>query len=369
MIKPLHVFVILCATAFGCLMPAAAFCQSAYLVKGKVIDKITGASLQGASVFAQNTTFGEVSDASGNFCLRLPEGGYTIAVTFTGYETETIRINRSLAQDSSFVFQLSANEKPLEEVSVAISNEVADGWEKYGGLFTDNFIGQTKFSKECVIKNPEALRFFYNKKKNRLKVLAKEPLVVDNFALGYTLTFAIDSFINEYNTKTSLFIGYPLFTAMQGTPAQQQAWNDNRLLAYKGSMLHLMRSLYARDLQQQGFELQFIVKNNKQEYPIPLKDVYAALNYSKDDSTGIVEFYPNQPEVAVIYKSKPEDAYLQQDPTIKKDFQLSTLAFTSGETMNIESNGFFYDQEEMVSNGYLGFKKLGDMLPYDYYPE
>jgi hypothetical protein len=340
---------------------------SYYTVKGKVIDKNTKAPLQGASIFAQNTTFGEASDPTGNFSIRLPEGGYSLVVTYTGYETENIRINHASSQDSNFVFELSPKVKALEEVSIAISSEVKDGWQKYGGFFTDNFVGQTKFAKQCVIKNPEVLHFYFSKKKNRLKVLAKEPLIVDNFALGYTLKFAIDSFTNEYNTKTNLFIGYPFFEQMKGSPEQQETWVKNRAAAYKGSMLQFMRSLYSRTLQDDGFELQFIIKSNNEEYPIPLKDVYGALNYSKDDSTNTVEFFPNQNEVAVIYnKEKPESAYLQQDSSARKQFQLSTLTFSPGESVVIEQNGYYYDQADIITNGYLGFKKIGDMLPYDY---
>lgn len=340
---------------------------SYYIVKGKVIDKNTKAPLQGASIFAQNTTFGEASDPNGNFSIRLPEGGYSLVVTYTGYETENMRINHASSQDSGLVFELSPKEKALEEVSIAISNEVKDGWQKYGGFFTDNFVGQTKFAKQCVIKNPEVLHFYFSKKRNRLKVLAKEPLIVDNFALGYTLKFAIDSFTNEYNTKTNLFIGYPFFEEMKGSPEQQETWAKNRSAAYKGSMLQFMRSLYSRSLQEDGFELQFIIKSNNEEYPIPLKDVYGALNYSKDDSTNTVEFFPNQNEVAVIYNNeKPEEAYLQQDGSAKKPFQLSTLTFSPGESVVIEQNGYYYDQADIITNGYLGFKKIGDMLPYDY---
>ncbi len=62
-----------------------------------------------------------------------------------------------------------------------------------------------------------------------------------------------------------------------------------------------------------------------------LKIMYGALNYSKDDSTNTVEIFPNQIEVAVIYnKEKPEDAYLQQDPSAKKTFSIINIIFCSG---------------------------------------
>ena len=57
------------------------------------------------------------------------------------------------------------------------------------------------------------------------------------------------------------------------------------------------------------------------------------------------------------------------DSTVNKGFQLSTIFFPKGESFFIEPNGYFYDQEDIITNGYLGFKKMGDMLPYDYEPE
>ncbi|MEO6818915.1 MAG: carboxypeptidase-like regulatory domain-containing protein, partial [Ginsengibacter sp.] len=66
-----------------------------YEVKGKVVDKSTGLPLQGASVFAQNTTLGVTSDEQGNFSIRLPDGGYSLTVTFSGYETEVERVNNN----------------------------------------------------------------------------------------------------------------------------------------------------------------------------------------------------------------------------------------------------------------------------------
>jgi hypothetical protein len=352
------------------VIPNKLFAQTSYyLVKGKVVDKNTETPLAGASVFAQNTTIGEATDAGGNFSIWLPKGGYSLVTTFTGYETQTIRVNGS-SQNDSLLFELNPEVTSLEAVTISISNEVKDGWEKYGKFFTDNFIGQTRFSKLCFIKNPEVLHFYFSKIRNSLKVLAKEPLIVDNFALGYTLKFAIDSFTNNYHTGTNLFVGYPLFTEMKGTPEQQEMWQANRAIAYKGSLLQFMRSLYSRTLEENGFEIQFIVHNNGEDYPIHLGNVYGALNYKKDDSTNIVAFYPNQREVALIYnKATPEKSYTDLDSAAKKTFQLSTLIFPEGEKFFIDQNGYFYDQEDLVTNGYLGFKKMGDMLPYDYQPE
>lgn len=340
-----------------------------YTISGKVIDKNTKAPLGGASVFAQNTTFGVATDADGNFRLKLPNGGYELIVTFTGYETESMRISNATADDKNIVIEVTPKEKSLGEVSVVVSNEVKDGWEKYGQFFTENFIGKSEYALQTTIKNPEVLKFYYSKKKNRLKVMASEPLLVENNALGYNLKFTIDSFTYEYGNNLAQFVGYPLFEEMQGTPEKQAVWQQNRLKTYNGSMLHFMRSLYNKNLSENGFEVQFLVKNNGNEMPIPVKDPYLALNYEKDDSSNIIEFSPNQPTMIVLYtKAQPEPLYFNFDPKAKKDFQVSTVSITPGESIAIEENGYFFEQTDITANGYWGFEKIANMLPYDYKP-
>jgi hypothetical protein len=358
---------ILCLISFFFLATQIFSQSSYYTITGKVIDKNTRLPLQGASVFAQNTTFGIATNAEGTFILKLPNGGYELIVTFTGYETESMRISSATADVNTIVIEVSPKEKSLQEVSVVASNEVKDGWQKYGEFFTENFVGKSEFSQQTFIKNPEILKFYFSKKRNRLKVLASEPLIVENFALGYNIKFAIDSFTYEYDNNTAQFIGYPLFEEMQGTAEKGVTWQQNRSKAYSGSQLHFMRSLHSKNLSDEGFEVQFLVNNNDEEKTIPLKNPYLALNYSKDDSTNTVEFHPNQPDMIVIYtKGKPEPAYFNFDPKAKKDFQVSTVSVAKGESIVIEENGYFFEQTHITTNGYWGFEKIGDMLPYDY---
>lgn len=351
---------------FSILFFTSSVFSQQYTITGKVLDKESKAPLVGASVFAENTTFGVATDAEGNFKLRLPNGGYELIITFTGYETESIRISNATAGDN-LIINVSPKDKSLQEVSVVASNEVRDGWQKYGDFFTENFIGSSEFGKQTTIKNPEVLKFYFSKKRNRLKVLAEEPLVVENFALGYTIKFAIDSFTYEYENNVAQFVGYPLFEEMLGTADKGIVWQENRNKAYNGSQLHFMRSLFNKTLANEGFEVQFLVNNNDVETPIRLKNPYLALNYSKDDSTNTAEIKPNQPDMIVIYtKVKPESAYLQFDPKAKPDFQASTLHVTKGESIVIEENGYFFDQSDITTNGYWGFQKIGNMLPYDF---
>jgi CarboxypepD_reg-like domain len=349
---------------------ATCFSQSYYTVYGKVISAETRQPLQGASVFAQNTTLGTATDAEGNFKLSLPDGGYSLAITFTGYNTESKRISNADGNDRNAVYELSQKQKQMEEVAVVATSEVKDGWAKYGGFFIEKFIGQTTNSASCSIKNKDAVKFYFSRKKNRLKVMAAEPLQIENKALGYNIQYNLDSFTHEYNTQVSLYTGFPLFEEMTAAGSEQQAaWQKARSDAYKGSILHFMRSLYNKTLQPQGFEVQFLVQVNGNDTALSLKDYYAALNYTKEDSSAIVEVKPNQLRVGIIYtKEKPAGNFITLNPEEPSAFQFSTLTFLPGESIGIEQNGYYFEQNDIAISAYWTWDRIADQLPYNYLP-
>jgi CarboxypepD_reg-like domain len=344
------------------------FSQPGYTISGKIIDAETKQPLQGASVFAENTTIGTATNERGYFSLGLPGGGYSIVVTFTGYQTETKRVTAGDAGNNETVIEIKRKEKSLEEFVIKSTAEVTDGLAKYGDFFVENFIGKTANSKQCYIKNKEALKFFYYRRSKRLKILATAPLEIVNDALGYTIKYELDSFVHEYNTDISLYTGYPLFQEMQSTDVSQiEKWNTARKAAYNGSILHFMRSLYQKKLKEDGFEIQFIVKNKDKETAIPLKNFYGALNYSMDDSSNTVDILPRQKDVAVIYKNESSpDSYITENPDASSKFQLSMLSFLPDESLNIEQNGFYFEQNDITITGYWAWEKVADMVPYDY---
>jgi hypothetical protein len=366
-----HMKKILSSLLLICLSLAAFSQADFYYITGKVIDKNTTAPLAAASVFAQNTTFGTVTDSAGNFRLKLPNGGYDLAVTYTGFETDSRRITTADAGNKNIIVELKEKQKEMEEVAVVSGPPtVKDGWVKYGQFFLDNFIGTTKFGHDCVLENHEVLKFYFSKKRNRLKVVATEPLVIDNNALGYKIKYVLDSFVNEYDTQVSLYSGSPLYTEMQPVnDAQEIRWHNNRLHAYNGSMLHFMKSFYSKTLKENGFDVQYLLKNNGVDSAIRIKDYYTGLNYDKDDSSQVVEITPNQPDVIVLYtKDKPSDDYLKQSGDTHIQDQLSIITIAPQKSIAIEQNGYYYDQNDITISGYWTWRKAGDALPYDFNP-
>ena len=358
---------LLCLAFLSCNLLAQ---SDAFSINGSVVDAVTRLPLQAASVFAQNTTIGTATDAQGHFALRLLNGGYDLIITFTGYQTVVKRISTVDALDKNIVIEISKKEKALQDVVITSNNEVKDGLIKYGDFFTDNFIGKTANSNQCIIKNKALLKFYFSKKKNRLKVMAAEPIEIENAALGYKIKYTLDSFTHEYGSQLSTYSGYPLFEEMKpADDAQKMMWYNNRLKAYYGSMLHFMRSVHNKTIKEQGFEIQFVKNSNDKEIAIPITDTYGALNYVFTDSTQQAEIMPNQPNMAVLYtKQAPDPLYISQTDDVPRNFQLSVISIADNQGVDIEQNGYFFDQNDIVITGYWTWQKVADALPYDFKP-
>jgi hypothetical protein len=321
---------------FFLLASQVAFSQADnFIASGKVLDAASKQLLSGASVFCQNTTLGTITNKEGLFSIRLPKGGYDLIISYTGYETENLHINSSNAAD--LVIELKTKDMSMSEVTVSGSNEVADGLAKYGKFFTDNFIGTTPNASQCLIQNPEVLQFYFSKKRNRLKIKAREDLVIMNNALGYKIKFQLDSFSHEYATGVSTYSGYPFFEELPGTEAQKNTWKQNRLGAYNGSRLHFVRSWYD------------------------------SAHYAVAENEDVVIDWRGR--FRVIYKNEmPDKRFLTQFklPAYLKS-QLTILDIE--DEFVIEQNGYFYEQKDIINNGYWSWEKVAEALPYNYDPE
>jgi hypothetical protein len=249
-------------------------------------------------------------------------------------------------------------------VIIKNSNEVPDGWEKYGQFFVQHFIGATPNADSCFLLNPQALKFLYFKRNDRLKVLATEPLQIVNKALGYTLRYELDSFVHFYKTDLNSYRGKCLYLPMEGDSAQQITWKDARKNTYEGSRLHFLRSYYDSSLTKEGFTIDLynqasIVKFGR------LKNPYDTAYYFFDDSTANAEIYFPVKASITYNKKAPEKRYLQQSGLpLNVPIQISYVDLTGA--ILIKTNGYFTEQKSWVNQGYWSWKNLADQLPYDY---
>jgi hypothetical protein len=337
---------------------------SQYTLKGRVIDSASKEPLRGASVFCQNTTIGTATNKEGEFSLNLKSGGYDLIISFSGYQTTIRRIS---GEEGTLEIQMAIDEKSLQEVVIQTSNEVPDGWEKYGNFFIENFIGSTPFAANCKLENPDVLKFYYLKKSDKIRVLATAPLMISNQSLGYNLTYLLDSFVFYNKTNICTYRGYCLFAEMDGSDSLKKQWTTNRKKAYTGSVLHFVRSYYDSTLASDGWLIGLLDEQDDKKFN-PVKEPYDTLYYTYIDSTREVDiWYPRK--IAITYtKKKPEAEFIKKFKLPKLVSSIVTYVDLN-DLITIQPNGYYYEQRDWTNQGYWSWKNLADLLPYDYEPD
>jgi hypothetical protein len=357
-----------------------------------------------ASIFLSNTSVGTRADEEGKFTLSIPHGRYDLIVSSVGYETS----NQGIESEQLPAFlTISLRLKPEEMETIVIEPYEKDGWANWGQFFTDNFLGMSALSRDCKLKNPEVLRFRHSKKNSRLDVIALDALVIENRALGYTISYQLESFNFDFKTRYLVYTGYPFFQSMNGGESRKKKWERNRKDAYYGSMLHFMRSLFRNTLETEGFEVRALEKIPNTEKK-RVRAVYAnrsfrtgmssGLEINKDSSeyykkilaqgdfhdvigrnlfTGDSIAYAIDAHTAgcyfdnyllIIYKKGMVPLeYRQQFPKSSKAM-MSQITLISGNPIEIQASGSYFNPADLMSLGYWSWsEKIAHLLPFDWH--
>jgi len=247
------------------------------VLKGRIIASDTHKPVIAANVFLSNTSVGTISDDKGEFVIhRFPEGRFDMVISFIGYETYHVTVQSNQLPDQLEIL-LQPKTEELQEVTVESYDKY--GWEKWGTVFTENFIGTSAFAENCKLINKDVVRFRLDKKTNTIKATADDQLLIENNALGYILKYNLIKFEFNLDTKEFMYQGFPFFEEMKtNRNGLEKRWMENRQTAYYGSLTHFMRSLYRNKLQEEQFEVRKWVlvpdeerKRVKAMYPVEAK--------------------------------------------------------------------------------------------------
>ena len=105
--------------------------QKEFSVTGKVLDKDTKEPLEYATVAFKNSSdkkvvTGGITDAKGNFEIKVPEGIYDISVEFISFKTENFP-NRNINKDTSLgTITLGLNMESLDDVVIVAETTTVD---------------------------------------------------------------------------------------------------------------------------------------------------------------------------------------------------------------------------------------------------
>jgi uncharacterized protein with FMN-binding domain len=336
------------------LSPALLWAQA---ITGRVTDAVTGKPLEKVSVYFDGTYKGTVTDSAGNFAINNTiKTSSPLVVSFLGYESQ--RISNYAEEPLSIALKLKVVE--LNEVTIG-SDEISRA--KAMKIFLKEFIGED--TKDCVIDNPDEIYFRYNKKQNLLRADAEKPLIITNKTLGYKITYFLTSFSHTPYLQTKYKGNYFFTEDTAGLkPAKIKAIMKARDLAYYGSRMHFIRSLWANELGKNYFSIYktpkgVVDKNNTYKIDatnmlgfddiVQLADGQKFIMLAKEAGANNEKFNSN--EIFVTYQNRNESLMQQQD------------GYTG---VIIDENGFY--DEGLEWKGNISVYRISMLLPFEFMP-
>jgi len=392
-----------------------------FSISGKVVGSDNNLPIASANVYFNNSSKGTITNENGYFKIaNFAPGRYELVVSCIGFLPKIINISTSnLTND--LVVQLSPKTEELAEVIVAPFDK--DGWAKWGKLFLEFFIGTSEYANDCKLINTDAIKFRYDKKKNKLEAFSLDRLVIENNSLGYFLKYDLVRFEYDFSSYIFIYQGYPFFEEMESTKkGLNKKWLTNRVNAYNGSLMHFMRSLFKNSLVENNFEVKKTINTynlekrrvapiykaqlSKSSLSGDLSNVlatiskrtkeYDSLSYFKSVMKGpdfISSIDDNiMPRDSIVYlidsvtlglqfSENLHISYFKKGMPIANQNNLNNLNFMNnrptvselsnvGNTeINIIYNGSYFPVNKLIVNGYWSWAgKIGDMLPQDYWP-
>ncbi len=226
--------------------------QSQTKVSGKVLST-NNIPLIGAAVYYNNTSIGTTTNDEGFFELPYNESYSEIIVSYLGFKTASLNLKKEDVF-KKITFKLSPKNNMLDEVMIRNKKKYSKETRAYYlRRFKRNFIGKGNLSLKCVIQNPDVISFDYDPKSRVLEAYVSKPIKIKNPTLGYTIYYDLVHF--EINNNKVYYLGYSRFEELKGSEKKKRKWEKERQIAFNGSKVHFLKSIYNNNLYEEGFEV------------------------------------------------------------------------------------------------------------------
>jgi len=318
------------------------FCVS-QTFSGIVIDKTTKQPVETVAVYFDNTTIGTTTNAKGEFYITYTDAiQSTLVISYLGYEKVLIADYRS---KTNVTVELVEATNSLDEVYI----DYDDGLTRKQKLrlFRKEFLGKSEYGKSCKILNEDDLILKYDKQSKSLYASAKVPIKVKNKALQYEIAFDIIDFevnfryVNadktEFTVNSVTYFGTSFYKDLKDLTKKKII--KNREKAYKGSVQHFMRSLYNKNLREEGYRI-FYDKFVVEEWDYFTVEAVADSNFKKVKLTE---------KVTILYGKE-----------LQSELQLKVDEFF------VDAYGNYAPIIGVYFSGVIGNQRVGDTLPSDY---
>ena len=349
--------------------PGAAGEPSTTLLEGRVLNAETDAPLPRTHVFVAESMAGTVTDSTGRFRLEgVRPGPKRLQISRVGYEKRSLSLR--LRPGRSTVVTVRLDTKVLDSPPVTVSAERDEEWYEHLDRFKRLFIGNSARADQCTLVNPEVLRFD-DKWWGRFEAWAEKPVIIENRALGYRITYVLKEF--EASGSVVRWDGEPLFDPLSPRDSAQAArWRQNRRMAYRGSLRHFLRALMDDRLDEEQFAL----------YRLPRASAFRHAGRADRRPTSrdrIVEPGPDSTyllsarnRLEVVYHGEPERAaYLEwanQRRRTPRDHQTSQIELNE-RPLHLDPSGDIVEPYGATLYQYFAFTtRMAGRLPREYEP-
>ncbi|WP_092898653.1 carboxypeptidase-like regulatory domain-containing protein [Algoriphagus aquimarinus] len=340
------------------------------IFKGTVADNETGKGIPYATVYLANTTLGTSTDEDGKFSIYLPEGNYEVIVRMLGYQGLTFNLPASTVKSQGYKFMLVPVDEDLETLDVNDKRDPA--WYRNLADFKRYFLGTSRNGRASKIDNEMSMILDDISEPGLLIASSKEILKIQNPNLGYRLDYLLNDFRFHYKKGFVTYGGYPLFIPDSSlSRGRQRRVEKNRLEAYNGSLQHFIRSVYIGKTIAQGFEIRRLYRKDDPVHAGKFIDsvateVITSLDIRKNRETR--EFLELDGYLLITYLLEKESPlYVEGLGREVRKSQTSIMRMTV-DSLEIFENGSLSDPFGLVVEGYIGWERVGDLLPIDYLP-
>jgi hypothetical protein len=350
------------------VLPLQAQPQATITITGRVVDDSTGAPLPRSHVFVSGSMTGTIAKEDGTFRLSgLSTGAKRLYVTRLGYEPAQVDLLLRSDTTLHFTFRLDPTVIPAEEVTVTAKRDAE--WYERLRRFKRLFIGESARAHRCYLLNPHVLQFD-TAWWGRFEADATHPLILENWALGYRLTY----YLKEFEERGDLvrWDGEPVFDTL--TPrdsAEARQWVLNRRRAFRGSLRHFLLALLNDRVEEEQFRL----------YRIPRAQAYRhsgradRIPTTRDrilenpaDSLHEIQF---QGTLEVVYDGEREsEAFVEWNKQRRppRDHQVSQIRLNK-QPIHVDRHGEIVEPYGATLYGYFAFtQRMAELLPLEYRP-
>jgi CarboxypepD_reg-like domain len=328
-------------------------------VRGKVTDLDTYQPVPLANVFVAGSTLGASTNAKGEFVITgIPVGAVEIVGTFVGYAPFRRQLMLLPQTDTALSIYIKPTTQNLKEVT--ITAKVDKAWRRRTKRFETFLLGHTNNADKCLITNIDDVQLFENEETKELTATAAAPLVIENRALGYRITYWLETF--SVNARDEYkFAGVSRFdTLAPKDDKERQKWQQTRAETYRGSLKHFLRYLAAGQFASQTFALYASKWAGKEKTETFLPDPGSLLLYGETDSERLLKFTGH---LNVTYNGRVTGYGGPARTT--PNYQVSWLRL-SKPAAAFMANGHLLEPLQVVIYGYWANEGLANMLPYEY---